>query len=157
MTAAPTPPPVSQLNGKVVVGASPIEGQGLFATAPIAAGEVIAVIGGILMDDAEFAEHAQGRDRYSAMAVAEGLNLVQAPDDPASLGNHCCDPNMWMADAVTEVARDQDEASEGRDEGYTEVSPATRELCRTILVAAALSTAGALTLYSACSRSVLGR
>ncbi len=99
------PPPVSHVSEKVEVRPSPIQGRGLFATAPIAAGEVIAVIGGTLMDDAEFAAYARGRVWFSAMAVGEGLNLVQAPGDPAALGNHSCDPNMWMADAITEVAR----------------------------------------------------
>jgi hypothetical protein len=93
------------LSAKLVVRESAIAGVGLFARARIEAGEVCSRLSGTVMDDAAFAEYVAGRSRYSALAVAEGVNLVQDEDDPATMGNHSCDPNMWMGDAVTVVAR----------------------------------------------------
>jgi hypothetical protein len=57
------------------------------------------------MNDADFAKHIAGKSHYSALAIDEDLNLVQADDDPTTKGNHSCDPNMWLADAMTVVAR----------------------------------------------------
>jgi uncharacterized protein len=91
---------------------SPIEGLGLFAARPIDEGEACAVIGGTVLTDAEFSAFTAGRERWSAAAIDEGLNVVQAADDPLARGNHSCDPNLWMADAITVVARRAIEAGE---------------------------------------------
>ncbi len=95
----------SWLSPKVRVGPSPIQGRGLFARQPLAGGEVVKVLGGVVMSDAEFREWADGRDRFDALAIAEDRNLVLTPGDPAGLGNHSCDSNTVMADEVTVVAR----------------------------------------------------
>lgn len=95
----------SWLSPKARVGDSPIQGRGLFAAEPFAAGEVVKVLGGVVMDDAAFREWAEGRDRYDALAIDEDLNLVLPPGDPAGLGNHSCDGNTVMGDEVTVVAR----------------------------------------------------
>jgi hypothetical protein len=58
-----------------------------------------------MMDDPAFAAYVAGRPRYSALAVGEGTHLVQNDSDLATKGNHSCDPNMWMGDAVTIMAR----------------------------------------------------
>ncbi|MDP9237405.1 MAG: SET domain-containing protein-lysine N-methyltransferase [Chloroflexota bacterium] len=42
---------------------------------------------------------------YSCFAVDEGVNLLIDNDSLIRFGNHSCDPNLWMADEVTEVAR----------------------------------------------------
>jgi hypothetical protein len=94
-----------ELNPKLVVRASPIAGLGLFAVEPVERDEVCCRLGGRVMTDDEFGRHILGRERYSALAIDEGINLVQADHDLTTKGNHSCDPNMWLADAVTVVAR----------------------------------------------------
>jgi hypothetical protein len=95
----------SWLNPKIELRPSAIAGLGLFAAAPFDAGEVVSIGGGRLMTDEEFAAHIKGKATYNASAVGEGLNLVMADDDPATYGNHSCDPNTWLTDEVTTVAR----------------------------------------------------
>ncbi len=95
----------SWLSPKVRAGPSPIQGRGLFATARFAVGEVVKVLGGEVMDEEAFRAWAAGRERFDALAIGEGLNLVLPPGDPAGLGNHSCDANTVMADEVTIVAR----------------------------------------------------
>lgn len=82
--------------------------MGLFATARIEAGETVMVLGGTVIDDRQLAE----LQPHSSLAIAEGVNLMQNDNDPAQFGNHSCNPNLWMADAITVVARrdiDRDE------------------------------------------------
>jgi uncharacterized protein len=85
----------------VTAGPSTIEGAGLFAGRAFDEGETVVVLGGTIIDDAELVRLR----RHSSLAVGEGINLLQAEDDPARYGNHSCDPNLWLADAVTLVAR----------------------------------------------------
>src|SRR5207244_3793535 len=68
-------------------------------------GEPVSVMGGRVLTNEEFAAHISGADRWSAAAVDEGINVLQADDDPLSRGNHSCDPNLWMSDEVTLAAR----------------------------------------------------
>jgi hypothetical protein len=44
----------------------------------------------------------------TAAAISEDLALASpagAPDEPAQFLNHSCDPNVWMQDEITLVAR----------------------------------------------------
>jgi SET domain-containing protein len=91
----------SGLDPRVTVGRSAIDGRGLFATGEISAGEVVAVIGGRSITDAALRELSE----HSSLAVGGGWNLLQDADDPLRYGNHSCDPNLWLTDAVTLVAR----------------------------------------------------
>ncbi len=59
------------------------------------------ILGGVTIDDAQLAV----LQPHSSLAIAEGMNLMQSEDDPAQFGNHSCDPNLWMLDEVTVVAR----------------------------------------------------
>jgi uncharacterized protein (TIGR02569 family) len=94
----------SVLTPGVEVRPSPIEGLGLFAARAFAAGEVVAVLGGRVVDDAGWAEATAG-GQVSGYAIGEGRHLVQDEDDPARFGNHSCDPTTWLVDEVTLVAR----------------------------------------------------
>ena len=87
---------------------SAIDGSGLFTRRVLPEGETALVLGGILVGDAELAR----LPRHSSLAVGEGINLLQDDDDPARCGNHSCDPNLWLADEVTLVARRRIEAGE---------------------------------------------
>jgi hypothetical protein len=94
------------MDPKVAVGPSPIEGQGLFATQPIPEGDVVVIIGGRIVSDDELIAIIDHRDGgYSTLAIGEGLNLLQGNDDADRYGNHSCDPNLWLADEVTLIAR----------------------------------------------------
>jgi hypothetical protein len=119
------------LNPKLVVGVSTIEGHGLIARARIEAGEECCRLAGELMTDEEFERHIADREHYSALAIDEHLHLVQPDDDPTAKGNHSCDPNLWLADAVTIVARrsisEGDEAT--IDYALVTVDPAWRMPC----------------------------
>ena len=95
-------PATSWLDPRVVVAPSPIEGRGVFARAPIEAGEVVIRLGGEVLTDDAF--RARGLVKYSALAIGDGLDL-QLDDSPVTVGNHRCDANLWMAGEVTEVAR----------------------------------------------------
>jgi GrpB-like predicted nucleotidyltransferase (UPF0157 family) len=105
-------PKASWLHPNLAVQRSPIDGSGLFALRPIEKGEVCALVGGRVLTDEQFAQFVAGRDRWSAAAIDEGLNVVQADEDPLARGNHSCDPNLWMADAITVIARRPIEAGE---------------------------------------------
>jgi hypothetical protein len=85
----------------VAPGPSTIEGTGLFAGRALDEGETVIVLGGTVIDDAELAR----LQPHSSLAIGEGVNLMQDDDDPARYGNHSCDPNLWLADEVTVVAR----------------------------------------------------
>jgi uncharacterized protein len=93
----------SWLDPRIVVRPSTIEGRGLFASSAFQLGEVVAIIGGRPFRDSDLA--GLGPMAHSSVAIDEGLNLVQDVDDPLQFGNHSCDPNLWMADEVTVVAR----------------------------------------------------
>lgn len=98
-------PPTSWLSPRLMVRPSGIQGLGLFTLGPIAVGEPVSVMGGRVMTDEDFARFIATADRWSAAAIDDGLNLVQDRDDPLARGNHSCDPNLWMADELTLVAR----------------------------------------------------
>lgn len=82
-----------------------IHGKGMFATSRIRQGEVVIVWGGILMSEEEV--RTSKVRPGSVAAIGEGLYLVDLQDeeDPADFMNHSCDPNVWMEDEVTLVAR----------------------------------------------------
>jgi hypothetical protein len=94
----------------VEVRNSPIEGYGLFASAAFEPGELVAMIGGARYRDDQL--EGAGPTAHSSVAIDEGLNLVQDADDPLQFGNHSCDPNTWLNDEVTQVARRAIEAGE---------------------------------------------
>jgi len=95
----------------VEVRPSQIAGRGLFATAAIPEGTVVARLGGRLVSGAELAalleEAGRRQQPVDTITVGDDLHLV-LPDDPRpaiGYGNHSCEPNLWWADAVTLTAR----------------------------------------------------
>ena len=99
--------PRSWISPKLVPGKSAIHGEGAFAARPIQAGERLMEFGGTAISGADL-ETEIYRER-SVWLVAEDSYLALPHSDPApSLDenlNHSCDPNGWLADAVTLVAR----------------------------------------------------
>jgi len=94
---------------------SAIEGRGLVATAPIAAGEVVAVKGGHLVDTATLLG-LPTRLQNTEIQIAEGLHLVALSDDEYDsvmlFVNHSCEPNVGIAGNVVLVAMRDIEAGE---------------------------------------------
>jgi SET domain-containing protein len=87
--------------------ASAIEGRGLTATAPIAAGELVAIKGGHIVTTAalrSLPEHLQN----SEIQIADGFHLAAVREDeyePVMLFlNHSCEPNVGFAGNVVLVA-----------------------------------------------------
>jgi SET domain-containing protein len=95
----------SELHPALEVRPSPIEGFGLFATAPIAPGSVCVEMGGRLIDADELARIAATGEPYSAFALDADHHVLQADGDPARFGNHSCEPNLELSGPTTLVAR----------------------------------------------------
>ena len=99
-------PAESWLSDAVVVRSSPIQGRGLFANRPISRGVAVEILGGQTLTTAEVKDMIGRSERYDGISLAPDLNLQLVPADwPGIYGNHSCDPNLWMQDAVTVVAR----------------------------------------------------
>ncbi len=88
------------------VGPSRLEGQGLFAQHPIAAGAVVIIWGGVVYRGADLAAGKANPDSIAVLDddlyLADPADAAPQPDYPL---NHACDPNLWLQDAVTLVAR----------------------------------------------------
>lgn len=100
MTEAPAR---SWLTPKAEVRPSQIEGRGLFAREPIHADEAIIIMGGQVLSEAEF--RALDLEKYSAAQIGEDTHILLDTPTDADYGNHSCDANTWMRDAVTTEAR----------------------------------------------------
>jgi hypothetical protein len=86
---------------------SRIEGRGLLAVAPIAAGEVVAIKGGHIVTTAVL-QSLPERLRNSEIQIADGFHLAALQEDeyePVMLFlNHSCEPNVGFAGNVVLVA-----------------------------------------------------
>lgn len=109
----------SWIDPRVETRNSQIEGKGLFAKLPITKRDIVFIWGGgrVVRDD-ELREIEQQGKYHSSIAIGENKNLLFNAIDPKSpqtrsdkqgsgVGglNHSCDPNLWMQDEVTVVAR----------------------------------------------------
>jgi hypothetical protein len=97
----------SWINPKLRSGPSKIHGEGIFASAKIAAGEKVMEFGGDLVT-LQQALSSNYRER-SVWMVGDGVYLALPTSDPSeSLDehlNHSCDATIWLTDEVTVVAR----------------------------------------------------
>lgn len=107
MTAPPSKYlPESIVDPRIVLRKSPIAGLGLFVWKPISQGEVVIRWGGTVFTEAQVCAGI-ARER-SLGVIGESLYIGSAYDGPENKDeflNHACDPNLWMFDAVTLVAR----------------------------------------------------
>src|SRR5207302_4504322 len=95
---------------RVRAGDSSVEGSGLYAAAPIRAGEVVFVWGGgTVISDSELQAIATSGRRYSSAAISENQHILWSAEDPNAGGpggaNHSCGSNLWMLDERTLGAR----------------------------------------------------
>ena len=101
------------IDPRLAFRASPIQGRGSFARAPIRCGEVVTIWGGTLLLTEEDIAGARARawraEGYIWGTIGEGLflalRLAAGEEDLTNLINHSCDPNVWMLDEVTLAAR----------------------------------------------------
>ncbi len=98
---------MSYLSPKTVVRESPIQGRGLFAAAPIAAGEVVAVKGGHIFDRATLARIAPELGP-AEIQIGEDLFIgpVETSDREGSMifSNHSCEPNIGVRGQIVFAA-----------------------------------------------------
>lgn len=96
----------SWLDPRLEVRDSPIHGKSLVARESIKADEVVIIWGGTPFTEAEI---WAGKARKGSIAAVDEVvylaNPVDAPPNPEDFMNHSCDPNVWMRDEVTLVAR----------------------------------------------------
>lgn len=96
----------SWIDPRVEVRPSPIHGTGTFAVARIRQGEVVIIWGGTLFTKEEI--EAGKAIARSVAAIDEGLYMggtLEEGNSPDDFMNHSCDPDVWMQDEVTLVAR----------------------------------------------------
>jgi SET domain-containing protein len=94
---------------------SRISGDGMFARGPFKKGEVVCIVGGMVMTDSEFAAFQATHSFYNSIQIDKNLHLVEDPEITRSLDgsmNHSCDSSAWMDDEVTLVARRDIESGE---------------------------------------------
>ena len=83
----------------VVVGASAIEGQGVFATRAFRKGEIVLIIyDSRIVDDASPLK--RGEDRRHCDYIAAGRVVLMQP--PERYINHSCDPNTYVRTVMGE-------------------------------------------------------
>lgn len=102
-------------DSRIEIRESRIRGDGMIAREPIKQGEVVCIVGGAVMMDAEFVDFQRTRSLYSFIQIEESLYLVEDVETTRFLYasmNHSCDSNTWMQDEATLVARRDIEAGE---------------------------------------------
>ncbi len=93
---------------------SNISGKGIYTSKPIKKGEVVMIMGGELLKSSE-----EVYDKYKEMSlflIDDDHELGVPISDPFNgvdeFLNHSCDPNTWLIDEVTVVARRNIKAGE---------------------------------------------
>ena len=95
------------ISSKVEIRASITHSKGMFAVAPMEQGEVVAVWGGRFVNraEADMVRLAGKAVQQIEEDVFEVFDYDKRGDDPTYYHNHSCDPNTWMRDEVTIIAR----------------------------------------------------
>lgn len=99
-----THPPKTWVSNKVIVRSSEVEGKGMFVLSPIKAGEAVVMWGGEYTN-AEGADKAKQNGKLVMQWDDDLYSVEDRGDDDSYFINHSCDPNLWMVDAFTLVAR----------------------------------------------------
>jgi uncharacterized protein len=100
---------------RVEISKSGISGSGMLAREPIREGEVVCIVGGMVLAEAEFADFQATHSLYSFIQIDESLYLVEDVELNRCLYasmNHSCDSSTWMQDEATLAARRGIEAGE---------------------------------------------
>lgn len=98
---------LSYRSPKTEVRPSPIQGKGLFARAPIAAGEIVAVKGGYVLDRRTWTR-LEKELGAAEIQIAEELFIAPVAQDERDgsmlYTNHSCDPNIGVQGQIVFVA-----------------------------------------------------
>jgi uncharacterized protein len=100
--------PQTWTDPRIEISTSRVSGEGMIARQPFQKGEVVCIVGGIVMTDSEFETFQATHSLYSFIQIEEHLYLVEDLEITRSLlasMNHSCDANTWMSDEATLVAR----------------------------------------------------
>jgi hypothetical protein len=107
--------PQTWVDPRIEFRTSRISGDGMFAREPIKKGEVVCIVGGIVMTDSEFAAFQATHSFYNSIQIDDHLHLVEDPEvtrySEGSM-NHSCDSSSWMDGEATLVARRDIESGE---------------------------------------------
>ena len=99
---------VSYFSPKTEVRESKIHGRGLFATADITKGEVVAVKGGLIVDRETLREKITPRLGPVEIQIEDDLFIAPVTDEERELSmlylNHSCDANLGIRGQITFVA-----------------------------------------------------
>ncbi len=76
----------------------------MFATSPLSTGETVVIWGGTFVGR-KAAERARAEDKVIIQLDDDLYSIEERGEDQTYFMNHSCDPNVWMADAVTLVTR----------------------------------------------------
>jgi SET domain-containing protein len=98
---------LSYISPRAVVKDSPIHGRGLFASGPIAKGEIVAIKGGHIIDRQTLNQLA-GALGPAEIQIAEDLFIAplneQEREGSMIFSNHSCDPNIGVQGQIVFVA-----------------------------------------------------
>jgi uncharacterized protein len=99
---------LSYLSPKTEVRESKIHGRGLFTTADIAKGEVVAIKGGHIVDRETLRSEITPRFGPVEIQIGDDLFIAPVTDEERELSmlysNHSCDANVGMRGEITFVA-----------------------------------------------------
>lgn len=79
-------------------------GSGVFAREAVAAGEVLAVWGGVIVPGARLGDYSDYARTHGLQVEDDLFLLPLTEDDPSDYFNHCCDPNAGLYGQITLVA-----------------------------------------------------
>jgi SET domain-containing protein len=100
--------PLSYRSPKTEVRESKIHGRGLFATADIAKGEVVAIKGGHIIDRETLGREITPRLGSVEIQIDDDLFIAPVTEDQREMSmlysNHSCDPNVGIRGEITFVA-----------------------------------------------------
>lgn len=100
-------PSFSYISAKAAVKESAIHGRGLFAIAPIAAGETVCVKGGYIFDRETLRTFPEWY-RSAEIQIADNLFIGPLAEEERAgsmiFSNHSCDPNIGLQGQIVFVA-----------------------------------------------------
>jgi uncharacterized protein len=99
------------ISPKVKISTSKLGGKGMFATQNIVKGEKVVIWGGSYVGNEE-AMLAKSKGKLVMQWDDDLYSVEERGDDDSYFINHSCDPNLWMVDAFTLVAKRDISSSE---------------------------------------------
>lgn len=103
------------INPKIEIKEVKNKGKGMFATELIKVGETVLVWGGVWGEDYTNEQGANQAKAKGKLVIQWDDDLYSVEDKGEELGyflNHSCDPNVWMKDAFTLIAKRDIQAGE---------------------------------------------